>query len=75
MLPWRVTVVVVARADRVRPRLTLRCLLLQVDRDELVVFILRKAHDASDSDYAEGIRHLKAFALKMKVSETQGTSV
>jgi len=50
-------------------------LLLQVDRDELVVFILRKAHDASDSDYAEGIRHLKAFALKMKVSETQGTSV
>lgn len=33
-----------------------------VDRDELVVFILRKAHDANDSEYAEGIGHLKQFA-------------
>ena len=71
-MPWRVTVVV-ARADRVRPRLTLRSLLLQVDRDELVVFILRKAHDASDADYAEGMKHLKQFALSMKRQEVQGS--
>jgi len=55
--------------------LTVCPVLPQVDRDELVVFILRKAHDASDGDYAEGMRHLKAFALNMKVSESQGTSV
>jgi hypothetical protein len=41
----------------------------------LVVFILRKAHDANDSEYAEGIGHLKQFAHSMKQQEVQGTSV
>ena len=52
-----------------------RAIVLQVDRDELVVFILRKAHDASDKDYSEGISHLKKFALSMKRQEDQGTAV
>ncbi len=46
-----------------------------MDRDELVVFILRKAHDASDSDYAEGMKHLKQFAMGMARQQIHGTSV
>ncbi len=40
-----------------------------------MVFILRKAHDASDGDFAEGMQHLKQFALSMKRQEVQGTDV